>query len=197
MAATDVSICSNALLMLGDASIADFNEDSDRANLASNLFPQVRDAVLRSHPWNCAVKRVILAPETTVPDFDYSAQFAVPDDWMRTLQVGERGAEIDFRQEGRKFLADTDTFRLRYVWRNEVVASWDPMLVHAVSLMMKAAFAYPITKSTSLATASLTDALNYLKTCRAIDGQDEPPDTLGQFMLLSARGSDPSSWSWR
>jgi hypothetical protein len=197
MAATDVSICSNALLMLGASTINDFNEDADRARLASNLFPQVRDAVLRSHPWNCAVKRVVLAPEVTVPDFDWSAQFAVPDDWLRTLQVGELGAEIDFRQEGRKFLADTDTFRLRYVYRNEVVASWEPMLVHAVSLLMKAAMAYPITKSSSLATEALADATNYLKICRAVDGQDEPPDTLGQSILQAARGSSDPSWSWR
>lgn len=197
MASTDVSLCSNALLMLGDSPIADLSEDSPRATLAANLFPQVRDAVLRSHPWNCAVKRVVLAPEVAVPDYDYSAQFAVPDDWLRTLQVGERGIEIDFRHEGRKFLANTDAFKLRYVFRNEVVTTWDPMLCHAVSLLLKAAFAYPITKSTSLATEALTDATNYLKIVRAVDGQDEPPDTLGQFMLLSARGGDPSAWSWR
>lgn len=197
MASTDVSLCSNALLMLGAGTIADFSEQNTEAILAANLFPQVRDAVLRSHTWNCAVKRVILAPEVTVPDFDYTAQFAVPDDWMRTIQVGDRGAEIDFRQEGRKFLANSSTFKLRYVYRNEAVASWDPMLCHAVSLLLKAAFAYPITKSSSLATESLTDATNYLKLVRAVDGQDEPPETLGQFMLLSARGGDPSSWSWR
>lgn len=194
--ATDVSICSNACLMLGDATINAFSDDTKRATLAANLYPQVRLAVLRSHPWNCAVKRIVLAPETTVPDFDYSAQFAVPDDWLRTLQVGERGCEIDHRHEGRKILADTDTLKLRFIFANTTEASWDPMLVHGVSLLMKAAMAYPLTKSTSLATASLTDAMNYLKTCRAVDGQDDPPDTLGDFRLLQARGSDPSTWNW-
>jgi hypothetical protein len=48
--ATDVSICSNALLMLGDGPISDFTTVNDRTRLCANLFPQVRDAVLRSHP---------------------------------------------------------------------------------------------------------------------------------------------------
>jgi hypothetical protein len=35
-----------------------------------------------------------------------------------------------------------------------------------------------------------------MKTCRAVDGQDDPPETFGDFRLLAARGSDPTSWKW-
>lgn len=194
--ATAVSVCSNALLMLGAGSINDFTEDNDRAKLASNLYPQVRDAMLRSHPWNCAVARVALAPMVEIPAFDYPLQFAVPDNWLRTLQVGQHDNEVDHRHEGRRILSFSDPLYLRYIFRNEVEASWDSMLVHAVSLLMKAAMAYPITKSAALATASLNDAVAYLKSCRAVDGQDDPPETLGDFRLLAARGADPSSWRW-
>lgn len=194
--ATAVSICSNASLMLGGGSINDFNEDNDRTKLASNLYPQVRDATLRSHPWNCAVKRVALAPSAVVPDFDYANQFVVPSDWLRTVQVGLYGREDDHRHEGRLILANVNPLYLRYIWRNEVEATWDALLVHAVSLLMKAAMAYPITKSASLAEAALNDALAFLKTCRAVDGQDDPPETLGDFRLLAARGADPTSWQW-
>jgi hypothetical protein len=178
MSATDVSICSNALLMLGDGPIADFTTVNDRTRLCANLFPQVRDAVLRSHPWNCAVARVALAPDAVTPAavaIDWAFQFSLPDDWLRTLRVGAQGQEDPHLSEGRKILSDANPLYLRYIFRNEIVASWDAMLVHGVSLLMKAALAYPITKSTSLATASLDDAINYMKTCRAVDGQDDPP----------------------
>jgi hypothetical protein len=194
--ATDVSICSNALLMLGDESIADFNEESKRAELCENLYPQVRLAVLRSHPWNCAVKRVALAPDVTAPAFDYAYAFNVPDDWLRTLQVGQYGCEVNHQHEARQILADDNPLYLRYVFANLNEATWDAMLVHGVSLAMKAALAYPITKSASLATACLADAESFLKSCRAVDGQDDPPETLGDFPLLSARGASPSSWRW-
>lgn len=188
--ATDVSICSNALLMLGDASIQDLAETNDRARLASNLYPQVRDAVLRLHPWNCAVKRTVLAPDAVTPPevaIDYAFQFTLPSDWLRTLQIGPYGDEDDHRSEGRKILCDTDPLYLRYIYANTVVATWDTALVHGVSLLMKAAMAYGITKSQSVATSSMDDALAFLKTCRSIDGQDDPPETLGDFRLLASR----------
>jgi hypothetical protein len=185
--ATDVSICSNALLMLGDSSIQDLAEENDRARLASNLFPQVRDAVLRLHPWNCAVKRVALAPDVATPVIDYAYQFTLPSDWVRTLQVGEYGCEDDHRSEGRKILADCDPLYLRYIFQNTVVATWDTALIHAVSLLMKAAMAYGITKSMSVSNAAMDEALAFLKVCRAIDGQDDPPETLGDFRLLTSR----------
>ena len=67
MGASQVSICSNASLMLGGHPINAMDEPTDRARLASNIWPQLRDYVLRAHPWNCAVKRVALPPETTAP----------------------------------------------------------------------------------------------------------------------------------
>lgn len=185
--ATEVSICSNALMMLGDASIADLTEENDRARLASNLYPQVRDAILRSHPWNCAVKRVALAPDVDAPIIDYNYQFTLPSDWLRTLQVGEYGYEVDHKSEGRKILCDANPLYLRYIFANTTVATWDTALIHAVSLMMKAAMAYPITKSQAVANGAMTEALTWLKTCRSIDGQDDPPETLGDFRLLNSR----------
>lgn len=194
--ATDVSMCSNALLMLGDDAIADFNEDNKRTTLCVNLYPQVRLAVLRSHPWNCAIKRDLLAPDALAPLFDFAYQYSLPSDWSRTLQIGERGCEVDHKSEGRKILANVNPLPIRFVFKNLVEATYDDMLVHGISLTMKAALAYPLTKSASLASAALKDAMDYMKTCRAVDGQDDPPETFGDFPLLQARGSDPWSWRW-
>jgi hypothetical protein len=66
--ATDVSICSNALLRLGAAPINSFEEADElgsniqQVRLAGNLWPTVRKAILRAHPWNCATTRVLLSP---------------------------------------------------------------------------------------------------------------------------------------
>jgi hypothetical protein len=186
--ATDVSICSNALLLLGDKPLSSLSppDDSDAGTLASNLYPQVRDWVLRAHPWNCAVKRVILAPDTAPPPFDYAYQFSIPDDWLRTLQVGQIDDAVDYQMEGRKFLCDDAVFYLVYVFKNSVEATFDSMLVQVLTLAMKAALAYPITKSSSMAQLCLQELQMELKKARAVDGTDNPPDTLGDFRLFSA-----------
>jgi hypothetical protein len=188
MATTDVSICSNALLMLGDKPINALTENTDRAKIAANLYPGVRDAILRAHSWNCCIARVALAPDSTAPAFDFSFQFSLPADFVKALQVGEYGLEVyRFKIEGRKMLADDNPLLLRYVFRNENPATWDAALVDAVTLEMAARMAYPITRSASLAESMKKDARLALRLAKTIDGQDDSPDEVGDERLLAAR----------
>lgn len=189
---TSVSIASNALLMLGANPINDFSEDADRVRLASNIYAQVRDKLLRSHPWNCAIKRVVLSPATEAPAYGYSYQFPLPGDWLRTLSVGEPGEEIDFCTEGQMLLADDSVLKLRYIFRNETESTWDTMLVDVMTQAMSATMAYAITQSTSKEELEFKKLEMALKQARAVDGQDDPPETLGDFRLLAARHSGRS-----
>jgi hypothetical protein len=184
-----VQICSNASLMLGGQTISDFNDaqESDRGRLAANLYGPARDYVLRSHPWNCATKRVILNPLAEPPAFDYDYQFQLPGDWIRTLQVGYRGCEMDYKHEGRVLVANENVMPLRYIWRNENEASWDRLLVWAMTNVMRAIFANPMTSSTSLEQLVWQELQPLLQQARSIDGQDDPPDELGDYPLLQAR----------
>lgn len=195
MSASDISICSNALLMLGAQPINSLDEDLDRARIAANLYPNVRDDVLRSHPWNCAIKRVILSPEATAPLYDFPYQFRLPADWLRTLQVGENypGYGQDYLCEGRMILTHEPHLKLRYLFRNDDVSTWDSMLVHVMTLAMAARMAYAITQSAALEQTRLQELQMALKAARSVDGQDDPPQTLGGSPLLLSRFGG-SSW---
>lgn len=187
--ATGVSICSNALLMLGAQTINDFADqlNLDRAKLCANLYPTVRDDMLRSHPWNCAIKRAVLAPDAVAPAFGYTHSFELPADFMRVLEVGTNSAQIDYLVEGRTIQADTTVLELRYVFRNEVENTWDAHLVKLVTLAMAAALAYPVTQSSALQQSFEQKLEMTLKRARAVDGQEDPPQTLGDERLLRAR----------
>lgn len=185
--ATGVSICSNALLMLGAQTINDFNEPLDRAKLAANLYPTIRDDLLRTHPWNCTIKRALLAPDATPPAFGYANQFELPADFLRVLEVGQAGIQIDYLVEGRSILADATSLQLRYVYLNEVENTWDASLVALLTLGMAAAMAYPITQSAALQASFEQKLAMAKKVARAVDGQEDPPQTLGDERLYAAR----------
>lgn len=186
--ASAVSICSNALLRLGDNSINSLDEDTKSAKLAANLWPTVRDDVLRGHPWNCAKARVILAPDATSPAFGYSARFLLPGDYLRVLGNGDYDSdEFEYEIEGRFILCDASVLKLRYICRNESVASWDAMLVSVMEKAMQAAMCYAITKSTSKEQTDQQAFLFAIKQARAVDGQEETPPAVGDFPFLSAR----------
>lgn len=182
-----VSICSNALLLLGAQTITGFDDGTDRATLAGNLWETVRDDMLRSHPWNCAVKRTALAADATAPTYDYSYRYLLPADWLRTISIGEYGSESDYRTEGRYILSDDSPLYLRYIYRNTDPSTYDASLVGVLTLAMTARMAYPITSSTSLQQSFMQELQQALRRARAIDGQDDPPETIGDFRLLSSR----------
>ena len=187
--ATGVSICSNALLMLGSQTINDFEdqESLDRAKLCANLYPTVRDDMLRAHPWNCCVKRAVLAPDAVAPLFGYDYAFELPADFARVLEVGSNGQQIDYLVEGRSIQANTTALELRYVFRNEVENTWDAHLVKLVTLAMAAAMAYPVTQSAAMQQTMEQKLETSLRRARAVDGQEDPPQTLGDERLYSAR----------
>ncbi|WP_414488454.1 hypothetical protein [Stenotrophomonas maltophilia] len=190
--ANAVTICSNALLSLGDRPIASFDEgqasygDLDRAKLCSALYPQVRKSVLRSHPWNCAIRRVQLSPDAAPPAFGFTNRFLLPGDWLRTLAVGDRGVRIDFRAEGRYLLSDAVVFPLTYI-ADVPENTWDAMLIDVMTGAMAARLAYPITKSAAMIETKTAELRALMQTARAVDGQDDPPETLGDFPLMTAR----------
>lgn len=193
--ATAVSICSNALLMLGEKPINSFDDANtpgglDRARIASNLWPSTRDFLLRSHPWNCALKRVVLSPATEGPEFttDFTNRFLLPGDWLRNHEInGSTSNYIDHVVESGYLLMSDTVCNLRYIWRNESPESWDPMLVQCAQLAMSAAMAYAITKSAAKETLQSQKLEAALRQARAVDGQDESPQTLGSFEILTAR----------
>lgn len=57
---TDIEVCNKALLLVGAQTISTLADATDRARLMNVLYPQARKAVLRAHPWNCAVREVRL-----------------------------------------------------------------------------------------------------------------------------------------
>jgi hypothetical protein len=190
--ASAVEICSNALINLGDSPISDFGEATDNARRCNALYPSLRLALMRSHPWACLQERLILSPETAAPAFEWSYQFLLPSDCLRVLSVGETGFEIDYRLEGRKILANDNILNLIYL-KDKVESDWDAMLTDGMILMMTWRLAWPVTKSAAVRDSVAREYDFFMKKARAVSGQENPPQTFGDTPLLNARFRHPFS----
>lgn len=186
MATSSIQICSNALLLLGQGSINSFDED--RTGLCANLWPTARQSTLRMGTWSCARKRVLLAPLASAPDFDWVYAFQLPSDLVRVVSVGDRPDVFEYEIEDNKLLSDESSIKLRYVYDNENIPSWDAILTEAVTLHMAALMAYPLTKSKAVQDAMQDNLAGLLKLARAVNSQEAPVDRLGDRPLRSARG---------
>ncbi|EPH0596582.1 MULTISPECIES: hypothetical protein [Klebsiella/Raoultella group] len=185
--ASSISICSNALLALGAHPINSFDEASEHARLCSNIYPTVRNDLLRKHPWNCAVKRVVLSPSSTAPAFGFGYQFPLPGDLIRILSVGREYEDIGYRVEGNRLLANQNVIYLRYLFRNEDESTWDSSLVNLAEAFMAAKLAYAVTGSASLRDSLTQEAAYLLRQAKSIDGQEEPPETLDGYPTYESR----------
>lgn len=190
---TKVSICSSALLQLGKSPINSFEEGTDLARLCANLYPTERDSILREHNWNCCIKMVVLAPLVTVPVSRFSAQFALPGDFIRLISVndiyvGQAPQTEFFKLMGRNILAAGKALLIEYVYRNEVEATWDSKLIELMTARMLWKMAYPVTQSTSLRDELKSEYVALAKMARSIDSQEDPGQALSDdFTLLNGR----------
>lgn len=189
--ATSISICSAALMLLGDTPIASFTESSKRATLCANVYPLARLEVLRSHPWACCVKRVVLSPLADAPSFEWGFQFTVPSDMLRIMQVGYDGQPEEYRLENRRLLARSNVMRLVYA-ADVDEGAWDSLLVEVMTKRMAKDLAYPVTKSASLAELKAKEFEMAFKRAKAVNGQDNPPDEWNDSPFLSVRGRSVS-----
>lgn len=143
-----VAICNAALIRIGAEPISALDEPSKAARLCNSRYADLRDEVLRDHPWNFALHRTSLAALAEMPAFGYARRFQLPADCLRVLSMADKDAR--FQIEGRSLLTDEADAKILYVRRVEDPNAFDPLFANALSLRLAAELAYAITNSTTL-----------------------------------------------
>lgn len=191
---TKTEIVNMALALFGEGEVSDFNTDTSESARQCRLhFDLTRDAMLREHPWNFAVKRVSLVQGATpVSGYDYS--YVLPVDFLRSLAVNDSEAwEVSdkYAVESGLILCDEDTLTLRYVASVTDTSKWDPLFTEAFIYMLA-----------SKVTAALADAPNTADSLRARsqyitgeamksdanDNNKRMPSNAGRSLLVNRRG---------
>ena len=191
--ASVVDICNTALNQLGASTILTLTEDSKNARLCNARYTQVRDAVFRSHPWNCLQKRVQLAADSDAPAWGFTKQYTLPADCLRVLTILDYDA--DYKIEGRKILTDNSTMKILYISRIEDPNEYDELLRETLSAALAADIAYAVTSSNPTASNMYNLFQDKLKDARFVDsteGQNMNPekgmaDVIGADTFINSR----------
>ena len=184
-----VDICNEAMDLLGAATITALTENSKEARLCNRRFETVRDAVLRSHPWNTAIRRASLARDTDAPAFGFTYQYTLPTDpyclrvlsfWNSNVdsEVAAYDSQVMFKIEGRKVLSNEGTCKITYLARVTDTEEYDSLLSNTIAHKLAAETAYAITGSTSVSQAMQQLYEVRLREARSIDAMEGVPDKL-------------------
>ena len=175
--ATEVSICSNALRRLGDDPITALTDDTERARLCNAFYIPSRDQVLRSHPWNFAITRATLAKLSDTPAYEYSYQYALPNDpyCLRVLEMEYKDYVFKIEHlasQGRVLLTNEGTAKILYIARVTDTAQFDSMFVDVLTAKLAVDLAYPVTNSVKLQDQMQRLFQQKLSEARSVDGQE-------------------------
>jgi len=168
--ASTVDICNGALNQLGATTILSLTEDSKNARLCNSRFTQVRDAVFRSHPWNCLQKRVELAADTTAPAWGFSFAYTLPADCLRLLRILDY--DSNYKVEGRKILSNTSSMKILYIGRITDPNEYDESLRETLSAALGADIAFAVTSNNQTATNMYNLFQDKLKDARFVDSTE-------------------------
>tara|TARA_Y100000401_G_scaffold117393_1_gene125994 strand:+ start:1570 stop:2190 length:621 start_codon:yes stop_codon:yes gene_type:complete len=77
---TKLSICSDALIMLGATPLSSFSEGTDSAQVCDRLYDDLYDTVLGMYPWTFSYKKIQLARTVNTPVTEWKYEYQLPSD---------------------------------------------------------------------------------------------------------------------
>ena len=185
----ETDIVNVSLRLVGASPITSLSDGTPSANTADDIYTELRDDLLRSHPWNFATKRVKLAQSSTTPTFEFDYAYPLPNDWLRTVSVHDNDAgygtllyRMEYVGTQRVIVASTNQMWMRYIFQVT-----DPNIMSAdfrrgLSLSLARDLAVPLASSNSLQAQLETQAAKKLASARS-------SDAMGSFPELRPRGS--------
>ena len=190
--ASVVDICNSALNLLGASTISALTEDTKNARLCNQRYEPMRNRVFRSHNWNCLIKRVQLAQDSTGPVVEYTYGYTLPTDCLRVLKIHNGSTDsiksaLDYKIEGRKVVTDETTIYLVYIALITDPNEFDSYLREAISHQLAADICYAITNNSTLANNYMTRADERLREARFIDATENALATVEANEFTDAR----------
>jgi hypothetical protein len=185
MATSVVAIVNNALIKVGANSITSLTENSEAARAANLVYAQLRDTVLRDHPWNFAVTRAACALDSNTPAFDWSYQYFLPDGCLRVLRL--QYVDQEYEVEGRLILTNASPCNIKYIAQVTDPNLFDAMFIEALSARIAAELAVTLAESSTLAKMMSEVYREKIMDARSIDGMESGNRQLEGSTWLDSR----------
>jgi len=189
--ASETGIVNSALRKIGASTITSLTDGSKNANVALDLYAEVRDRMLRSHAWNFAINRVKLGRLATDPAFGFNYRYQLPANFVRVVAVYDNDNDygaVEYRLEDDGTMhADAEDIYLRYVRRVEDPNRMPPDFREAFAYQLAEEFAIAIAQSLSLCEALTEKAEKWTRMAKSADAVEDFPESMPEGSWVEDR----------
>ena len=197
-----VTIANLAASKLGeDDQLRNPNDDTPLGRSVAAVWAPVRQAALRDHSWNFAMRRAGLSAEAlaSVP-YPFGYSFPLPADNLRLIEVLSAGARDDYQIEGGSILCNSaGPVYIRYIADIEEPALWDALFVEAFACRLADQISDRITGDVGRRDRAWQGYQAALSQAKRVDARENPqiPTEMTEWELARfGGGSSAASGGW-
>jgi hypothetical protein len=186
MNTTDV--CNMALGMIGQNYITAIDDGTHTANQCKAFFEPARDACLRDHLWNFALKRQALAQNAVAPVSGWTYGYNLPADCLRVIELNGDN-ELQWAIEDRVLVTNEPAAKIYYIAKLDP-ADWDALFLDAFTMLLASKLALAIAHDAAYSAAILKLYSVRLLDAKAVDAQENGlEDALEATDLIDVRNT--------
>lgn len=205
---TNITICNQALNLLGADTISSFTDTTnDAATVCNNIYETIKRQALSLYPWSFALTKLQLSRSSTTPINEWSYQYDMPSTAVSgtPLQVYNSSAtrvlpiqqyEILYTSSGPTIATHEAAIYIDYVTSAITEGLMPSYFVQLLVYMMAWHLAEPVTDQTTkadywrgVALGSLSEngRGGYLRQAMNVDGRGKPNYAIVDFPLSDVR----------
>jgi len=200
---TDVSICSQALLLLGANQITSFADGTAPSSVCSVLYPRVKSQTMGMYPWSFSLTKTTLGRLSSTPTNVYLYEYQLPSDMFlgvpravyASTSTGNLPKITEYEIQGDKILTNETTVVLDYqklVSEADMPSYFVQMLVYQMAWHLAEPVTDQITKAdywktVALGTPSENMRGGYFRQAINIDGAGQSKTVIADYLLTEVR----------
>ena len=200
---TDLSICSDALILMGASPISSFTEGTDASQACDRLYPDIRDTLLSTFHWTWNTKKVQLARLGTAPINEWQYAYQLPGDMLSGVLAvfsssgtNEIALRYGWEIYGDQLYTNLDTVYIDYQYTIDE-SKMPPYFVNLLKYAMAAELAVVITdqiqkadyyRSIAYGTPGENGRGGLMRTSMNIDSRGRLTPVIEDYSLINVRG---------
>ena len=187
MAVSDVSICNQAIYQLGGKTISALSDSTEAARKCNAVYSQVRDALLRAHPWNFAIKEAELSVLVETPEYSFDYYYELPSDCLRVVHSDLDKVDIAYEIHGQKLATNATSVCIKYIAQITDETTFDSVFVDLFAARLAAELSFAFTNSRTVEQQKWEIYKEKFSQATGADAQEGTPAELTADEWLDAR----------